>query len=864
MSGPARDEQDLFLEEAFGFAAEQRFYLRKAIQQNDMENALRYSICLTNELRSSMLQPNKYYQLYALVFWELQHLGAFVGREERHGHRLADVYEMVQYEGNVLPRLYLLVTVGAVYMREVCDPALAKGILEDLGEMLDAVQHPVRGLFLRYYLLQMVKDKLRELDSTRDALQYLLRSLREAISLWSRLRLSDGQPTPGGLANSDYAEGDASSDLPSPAASPAAAAAGDGGACHQDADDAAFSTAWLLDRNRHSLRFLVGAHLMHIARLDSLTLELYKELVLPEVLRVSNSCEDAAGQAYLLECFVEVFPDRFHLGTLDVILAASGQVHWVVDLRPLLQHLLQRITMHIRELDEDAGPPLDAFAAFHAHLERLHGRPRSPATPTASLLALQLELGMTALALHPGDAVRAEMVLRGTAELLAQRSGDPLDAASQAAVVDILAAPLTQGCLVPAVLEMPHHAALMARLGRAGQREAALKVITAVLHGDVPLVDRPTVQRLLALCGRLMRDSCGEYSDAAHARPGDMRHLEHDPDAFAAEQVLIARLVHQVRHPEVAEVFKMLVAMRGTFSRGGPHRLVFTAPAMVVAALRLASRIGGEAARRGQGPTPHELFEFVHSTCASLGSLAPRESLRLWLLCAATVERADWGTQFTEMGAACSRFVESALLCLERDVVEPQARFRGLQLLVGTLSQATCLDEPAFGLATDRAMRIGGDLPAKRLQSRALCLCAGLFWCRARREAHGALRCLRQALKLADAAVHIDPLAVDLFVEVLDQAARLFGEGNVEVSAPLLSSLLALCIQHARYVEARVPAEPLRALQASVEDLRAKQAEALKALDEASTPEAAKAVSRFADLVLHAPPVPPAVGQQRA
>ncbi|CAK0836052.1 unnamed protein product [Prorocentrum cordatum] len=268
MSAPPRDEQDLFLEEAFGFAAEQRFYLRKAIQQNDMENALRYSICLTNELRSSMLQPNKYYQLYALVFWELQHLGAFVGREERHGHRLADVYEMVQYEGNVLPRLYLLVTVGAVYMREVCDPALAKGILEDLGEMLGAVQHPVRGLFLRYYLLQMVKDKLGELDSTRDALQYLLRSLREAISLWSRLRLSDGQPTPGRLGGSD-AGGDAPSDLissePSPVARPSAAAASDGGACHQDADANAFSAAWLLDRNRHALRFLVAAHLMHIS-----------------------------------------------------------------------------------------------------------------------------------------------------------------------------------------------------------------------------------------------------------------------------------------------------------------------------------------------------------------------------------------------------------------------------------------------------------------------------------------------------------------------------------------------------------------------------------------------------------------------
>ena len=34
-------------------------------------------------------------------------------------------------------------------------------ILQDLEAMVAQVQHPVRGLFLRYFLLQMVKDKLR-------------------------------------------------------------------------------------------------------------------------------------------------------------------------------------------------------------------------------------------------------------------------------------------------------------------------------------------------------------------------------------------------------------------------------------------------------------------------------------------------------------------------------------------------------------------------------------------------------------------------------------------------------------------------------------------------------------------------------
>lgn len=32
-------------------------------------------------------------------------------------HHLSDLYELVQYAGNIVPRLYLMITVGSVYMR---------------------------------------------------------------------------------------------------------------------------------------------------------------------------------------------------------------------------------------------------------------------------------------------------------------------------------------------------------------------------------------------------------------------------------------------------------------------------------------------------------------------------------------------------------------------------------------------------------------------------------------------------------------------------------------------------------------------------------------------------------------------------
>ena len=56
-----------------------------------------------------------------------------------------------------------MVTVGSAYIKTKEAPV--KLILKDLLDMVKGVQQPVRGLFLRYYLLKMMKDKLPDSGS---------------------------------------------------------------------------------------------------------------------------------------------------------------------------------------------------------------------------------------------------------------------------------------------------------------------------------------------------------------------------------------------------------------------------------------------------------------------------------------------------------------------------------------------------------------------------------------------------------------------------------------------------------------------------------------------------------------------------
>lgn len=787
---PNIDEENL-LKDAVGFATEHRFYLRKAVQHGDFYSAVRHSLCMANELRSCRLSPTSYYKLYSMVFLELQHLGAYLRETARHGFSLEEVFEIVQYEGNCLPRLYMLVTVGVVRMLAPDSDESPDEILRDMESMVGAVQHPVRGLFLRYFLLQVVKDKLHMLqEGALGALNFLLTTFREAVSLWHRLRLTQVQVEPSAMQ------------------------------------------AWQLDDHRYSLRLLLGAHLMQVARVDGLTQDLYTEVVLPELLRLIPACEDAAGQAYLLQLIVEVFPDSYHLHTLDKVLATCAQVHWSIDLVQLTQHLLRRLTVHLLE-GGDSSSSVTVFELFHAHFKLLHGRPRTAATPLISLLTLQLELCMFVLALHPGNACLE--ILEGTVDLL-QNSGEGetensapevLDTQLAQAVVDLMAAPLTKERLCSAVLQTPYHATLLAMLSRPMQSRAAMAMVTALLAGDVSLGDCGTLRQLFTLMSTLLQDETGQ--DDEDTRP---RHLEHDPIAFRREQETVAQLIHQVRHEDPTKVIEMLFVLWEYFREGGPHRIIFSVPAMVSASLELADRLMHTGQNQEQECSELvRIFDFTHTLCQSLGTLIPKESLRLWLLCAASADRAAALKNDAVLAKRCSSCVDKALVCLEEDISKQEARLCGLQLFVGTLQQMKVGPEEPAKLR-QRAVALCGKMLSKRFQSKAFCLCCELFWLPQPelQDPDNGLLCLRRALQSADRAIHSDPSDVGLFVDILNEVSRLFAKAAGQVSPAVLSKTVGLCIQHVRYIGSRVPVDSMRALHAILADLAAKQVDSVEAV----------------------------------
>jgi vacuolar protein sorting-associated protein 35 len=139
-------------------------------------DALKSASLMLAELRTSSLSPKQYYELCELllrsnvtaseqsdadmaVFDALRYLSNYLYEAHTQSrHHLADLYELVQYAGNIIPRLYLMITVGSVYMS--IPDAPVKEIMKDMMEMSRGVLHPIRGLFLRHYLSGQTRDHL--------------------------------------------------------------------------------------------------------------------------------------------------------------------------------------------------------------------------------------------------------------------------------------------------------------------------------------------------------------------------------------------------------------------------------------------------------------------------------------------------------------------------------------------------------------------------------------------------------------------------------------------------------------------------------------------------------------------------------
>ncbi|KAK3267396.1 hypothetical protein CYMTET_24041 [Cymbomonas tetramitiformis] len=723
------EEQQKWLTETTNNVKQHAYYMKQAIDDNNLREALKHTAAMLSELRTSQLSPQKYYALYMKACDELLHLESFFRELHKGGRSIAELYELVQHAGNILPRMYLLITVGSVFVQSKDAPA--KDILKDLVEMARGVQHPLRGLFLRAYLAQCTKDKLPDQGSeyegeggdVKDAVEFLLQNFTEMNKLWVRMQ-HQGSPR----------------------------------------------LKEKREKERQELRDLVGKNLLVLSQLEGVDLEIYQELVLPRVLEQVVNCKDEIGQTYLMDAIIQVFPDDFHLNTLETLNKALGQMQPTVKTGSVLASLMTRLSRYALESPE-VIPKFEELQAFSLLREAVK-KVSEIQTDVAmlDLVTLYQALMSFVVQVHKASLDKVDEVLAEAATVLAAQN-QAVSGKAVTELVALLSAPLSVYDVVP-ILSLQAYPKVMELLEEPVRKEMAVTIVRSVLKSNTCITDSEKVDTLFGFISLLIKD--------------DGLSEPEDEEEFEEQQCLVSRLVMLLKAPQPKSQLAILNTVRHHFGMGGPLRLKYTLPPLVFAGLRLITQVQkGEDVEEGEKVSRKTIFGFLHQTVQALGSNGqPGLAMRLYLQCAAAAN----ANGFEDIAY---EFFTQGFLIYEEEISDSREQVTSLQLFIGTLHLCTCFGQENRDALVHKCTTYSSRLLKKSEQCRAAYSCSHLFWVPGSKDSENVALCLSERRMASTPQMGAQGSAT-VAAASLWRYLYFFDEGNTAVTVQLLQGLMDL------------------------------------------------------------------------
>eukprot|EP00005_Dracoamoeba_jomungandri_P001243 CAMPEP_0174251206 /NCGR_PEP_ID=MMETSP0439-20130205/1106_1 /TAXON_ID=0 /ORGANISM="Stereomyxa ramosa, Strain Chinc5" /LENGTH=795 /DNA_ID=CAMNT_0015331467 /DNA_START=31 /DNA_END=2418 /DNA_ORIENTATION=- len=731
----SESEQQKVLEEATTNIRREAFYMKRCLDNKKLMEALKHASTMISELRTSLLSPKNYYMLYMEAFDQLRHLEAFLSEERQRGKKMSELYEVVQYAGNILPRLYLLVTVGSIYIKTKEAPA--KDVLRDLVEMCRGVQHPTRGLFLRNYLSEMTKDKLPDEGNkyegeggrVTDSVHFILQNFTEMNKLWVRMQ-------------------------------------------HQGP----VRDKVRKEKERQELRLLVGKNLARLSQLEGVSSTVYSSVVLPKILEQIVNCKDQIAQQYLTEVIIQAFPDPFHLATLDFFLESCTKLQPTVDVRSLLVTMITRLCAYALRDGSEIPTGVNVFETFFGHIKVLVKEHKS--MKPDDKLALHVALIDLALKAYPDQSKKyVSQVLTNAHELLndlKEAEQDYSDKACVQHILKLLNLPLEAYNDIIALINLDHYSDIIPFLSFTHRHRMARSIINNAIENETYIGDPEYITKLFGALQPLLIDV------------EDMEEL--DDEDFEDDQNKVAALVNLFRSDNPETVFMLYASARRVFGQGGTKRIRFTLPPLVFGSLRLASLLQTQTRDDEQwNRVGKRVFKFAHETVTALARTDYKElAMRLFLQCAKAASTAKFETIAYE-------FLTQVFEIYENEIADSKSQFRAINEIIATLQSLSIFGEENYDTLSTKTAVHSAKLLKKPDQCRAVYMCSHLFWSDhvGHKDGKRVLECLQKALRIADACMD-SSMNVRLFVEILNQYLYYFEHGNEHVAVKYLAGLIAL------------------------------------------------------------------------
>ncbi|MFQ6639462.1 hypothetical protein Gotur_016373 [Gossypium turneri] len=372
----------------------------------------------------------------------------------------------------------------------------------------------------------MIMSSCRDADTVMDAVEFILENFTEMNKLWVRMQLEG----PGRVREKR-------------------------------------------EKERSALQELVGKNLHVLSQIEGVDLEIYKETVLPRVLEQVVNCKDDLSQYYLMDCIIQVFPDEYHLQTLEMLLAACPQVQPTVDIKTVLSRLMDRLSKYAASSADVLTEFLqvEAFTKLSNAIEKVIEVQVD--MPAVGAITLYVSLLTFTLRVHPDRLDYVDQVLGACVKKL---SSIPKleDSRATKQVVALLSAPLEKYNDTVTALKISNYPRVMDHLDNGTNKVMAMVIIESIMKNNTCISTADKVEVLFELIKGLIKDLDGATDEL-------------DEEDFKDEQNSVAKLIHMLYNNEPEEMLKIICIVWNHTMAGGPKRLPFTVPSLVFSALRV-------------------------------------------------------------------------------------------------------------------------------------------------------------------------------------------------------------------------------------------------------------------------------------
>ena len=768
------EEQEKILSKSLKIIKEQTYFINNAIDKNNLRQCLRESYILLSELRTNNLTPRKYYHLYISAFDVMLNIKNYMAEEIGRGRRLIDLYDSVQQAKHVIPRLYLMITAGAIYMEKV--PRSVHVILFDMLGIVKQAQNPIKGLFIRNYLLKMIKDKLPDKDNVyvreggtfEDTLKFLLQNLEEMNRLWIRLLVG--------------VKGQAKIER---------------------------------QKEREELKILVGESISKLSSLESLSQDIYEQQILPKLLKIIIDSKDSLSQQYLMECIIHSFPNSYNIKCMEMILETMTKLVEGVDISTLFMSLMRKIGKYFGdnlnnknniELNQILESAQNVYPVLLNNFEIIINanindnnkdiekdkKYNISNMPLIKLLDLINSFMNFSIKCSPEDQKYngVEKIIKSTVEIIDKFKNKyeiekkNLSEQEKKKISEILLSPL-EGYIN--IFNIEPYNKLIEYLDFKEKKNISIEIINVLVKNiRNPIMAKldsiDNLQKIIKYIKPLLVDN-----------KGNNEQME-DLTLIEKEQYIVCKLIFIINSNNPEIIYELYNQFKNIFSYGGPTRRKFTLPTLVNAVISFCHKITicyeNKSNKLPENINKNILNEIINSLDISkissdeiffklilniykllneaIGLIAqekPDLAFKLYICSASQVN--EILIEREKFAESCSSFVHNALGILEEGKYNQNIKEELFYILASNLINFTILDNKIKGEIIEELLKISQNIEKREDQFNAMLIISQLYFS-IFKDYKKVLDCINKARRFVDFAM-TNPRNLNLFVELLNK-----------------------------------------------------------------------------------------------